>query len=91
MCPDDFLNIQAEAGEETTSSQGEWEDYNDTLNEVLTWLEQAEKKLKAQSQISNDVDVVKDQFHEHEVFYCLLSALSYALLFCTLNTIQLPY
>lgn len=61
--------LQAEAGEETTSSQGEWEDYNDTLTEVLTWLEQAEKNLKAQAQISNDVDEVKDQFHEHEVSY----------------------
>lgn len=59
---------QAEPGEETTSSQGEWEDYNDTLTEVLTWLEKAEKQLKGQAKISNDVDVVKDQFHEHEVW-----------------------
>ena len=59
--------IQAEAGEETTSSQGEWEDYNDTLMEVLGWLEKAEKQLKGQAKISNDVDEVKDQFHEHEV------------------------
>ena len=59
--------IQAEAGEETTSSQGEWEDYNDTLMEVLGWLEKAEKQLKGQAKISTDVDEVKDQFHEHEV------------------------
>lgn len=39
------------------------------MTEVLTWLEQAEKNLKAQAQISNDVDEVKDQFHEHEVRY----------------------
>lgn len=61
------FNFQAETGEETTSSQGEWEEYNDTLNDVLTWLAQAEKNLNAQSMISNDVDEVKDQFHEHEV------------------------
>ncbi|XP_028414557.1 dystrophin-like isoform X10 [Dendronephthya gigantea] len=59
---------EAEPGEETTSSQGEWEDYNDTLTEVLTWLEKAEKQLKGQAKISNDVDVVKDQFHDHEYF-----------------------
>ena len=59
--------LQAEPGEETTSSQGEWEDYNETLTEVLTWLEKAETQLKSQAKISNDVDVVKDQFHEHEV------------------------
>jgi dystrophin len=37
------------------------------LTEVLSWLEKAEKQLKGQAKISNDVDVVKDQFHEHEV------------------------
>ena len=34
---------------------------------MLGWLEKAEKQLKGQAKISNDVDEVKDQFHEHEV------------------------
>ena len=45
----------------------EWEDYNDTLAQVLTWLEQAEGQLKQQEPVSNNVDKVKDQFREHEV------------------------
>ena len=45
----------------------EWEDYNDTLSQVLTWLEQAEAQLKQQEPVSNNVDKVKDQFREHEV------------------------
>ena len=45
----------------------EWEDYNDTLSQVLTWLEQAEAQLKQQEPVSSNVDKVKDQFREHEV------------------------
>ena len=45
----------------------EWEDYNETLTQVLTWLLQAETQLKQQAPVSVDVDVVKEQFREHEV------------------------
>ena len=45
----------------------EWEDYTANLGEVLQWLTKAEDTLKNQERISGNVDVVKDQFHEHEV------------------------
>ena len=45
-----------------------WEDYSSQLNEVLLWLSKAESKLKSQPSVSRNVDIVKDQFHEHEVF-----------------------
>lgn len=45
----------------------EWDDYNETLNQVLAWLLQAETQLKQQENISDQVDQVKEQFREHEV------------------------
>ena len=61
--------FQALPGEEKTSSPGEWRDYYEKLNDVLAWLEKAEKQLNSQAKISDDVDVVKDQFHEYEVIW----------------------
>lgn len=43
------------------------ENYQTALEEVLTWLLSAEDALQAQGDISNDVEVVKEQFHTHEV------------------------
>ena len=49
------------------STLSEWEDYNETLAQVLTWLLQAETQLKQQTPVSEKVDIVKEQFREHEV------------------------
>lgn len=45
----------------------EWDDYNETLTQVLTWLLQAETQLKQQEPVSDIVDQVKEQFRTHEV------------------------
>ena len=45
----------------------EWDDYNETLTQVLAWLLQAETQLKQQEPVSDVVDLVKEQFREHEV------------------------
>lgn len=44
------------------------ENYQTALEEVLTWLLSSEDALQAQGDISNDVEVVKEQFHTHEVY-----------------------
>lgn len=49
-------------------SEMELENYQTALEEVLTWLLSAEDALQAQGDISNDVEVVKEQFHTHEVY-----------------------
>lgn len=41
--------------------------YQDTLESVLTWLLEAENLLHKQGELAQDVQNVKDQFHEHEV------------------------
>uniref|UniRef100_A0A8C3DMH1 Dystrophin n=1 Tax=Corvus moneduloides TaxID=1196302 RepID=A0A8C3DMH1_CORMO len=50
------------------------ENYQTALEEVLTWLLSAEDALQAQGDISNDVEVVKEQFHTHEGFMMELTA-----------------
>lgn len=45
----------------------EWDDYNETLTQVLTWLLHAETQLNQQEPVSVNVDQVKEQFREHEV------------------------
>ncbi|XP_014809544.1 PREDICTED: dystrophin isoform X9 [Calidris pugnax] len=50
------------------------ENYQTALEEVLTWLLSAEDSLQAQGDISNDVEVVKEQFHTHEGFMMELTA-----------------
>lgn len=47
---------------------GDLENYQTALEEVLSWLLSAEDALQAQGDISNDVEVVKEQFHTHEVY-----------------------
>lgn len=49
-------------------SEMDLENYQTSLEEVLTWLLSAEDALQAQGDISNDVEVVKEQFHTHEVY-----------------------
>uniref|UniRef100_A0A8C9NDG7 Dystrophin n=1 Tax=Serinus canaria TaxID=9135 RepID=A0A8C9NDG7_SERCA len=53
---------------------GDLENYQTALEEVLSWLLSAEDALQAQGDISNDVEVVKEQFHTHEGFMMELTA-----------------
>ncbi|XP_074761572.1 dystrophin isoform X6 [Athene noctua] len=55
-------------------SEMDIENYQTALEEVLTWLLSAEDTLQAQGDISNDVEVVKEQFHTHEGFMMELTA-----------------
>ncbi|XP_027744427.1 dystrophin isoform X9 [Empidonax traillii] len=55
-------------------SEMDLENYQTALEEVLTWLLSAEDSLQAQGDISNDVEVVKEQFHTHEGFMMELTA-----------------
>ncbi|XP_010002791.1 PREDICTED: dystrophin [Chaetura pelagica] len=55
-------------------SEMDLENYQTALEEVLTWLLSAEDALQAQGNISNDVEVVKEQFHTHEGFMMELTA-----------------
>uniref|UniRef100_A0A8C4XTP7 Dystrophin n=1 Tax=Falco tinnunculus TaxID=100819 RepID=A0A8C4XTP7_FALTI len=55
-------------------SEMDLENYQTALEEVLTWLLSAEDTLQAQGDISNDVEVVKEQFHTHEGFMMELTA-----------------
>uniref|UniRef100_A0A663MF48 Dystrophin n=1 Tax=Athene cunicularia TaxID=194338 RepID=A0A663MF48_ATHCN len=55
-------------------SEMDIENYQTALEEVLTWLLSAEDALQAQGDISNDVEVVKEQFHTHEGFMMELTA-----------------
>lgn len=48
-------------------SKMDLDNYQTALEEVLTWLLSAEDALQAQGDISSDVEVVKEQFHTHEV------------------------
>lgn len=48
-------------------SEMDLDSYQTALEEVLTWLLSAEDALQAQGDISSDVEVVKEQFHTHEV------------------------
>lgn len=64
---------------------GDLENYQTALEEVLTWLLSAEDALQAQGDISNDVEVVKEQFHTHEVYvYTNLLKCIYFILFSLL-------
>ena len=71
-----FQKSQANRSDSPTpssvSTMSEWDDYNETLTQVLTWLIQAETQLKQQEAISQDVDLVKEQFREHEVLFDFL-------------------
>ncbi|KAM8819838.1 dystrophin-like [Eudromia elegans] len=57
-----------------TRSEMDLDSYQTALEEVLTWLLSAEDSLQAQGDISNDVEVVKEQFHTHEGFMMELTA-----------------
>nr|XP_013817322.1 PREDICTED: dystrophin isoform X6 [Apteryx mantelli mantelli] len=75
-----FLQEFLETVEEKTSSTSlmgsemDLDNYQTALEEVLTWLLSAEDALQAQGDISNDVEVVKEQFHAHEGFMMELTA-----------------
>ncbi|XP_071606693.1 dystrophin isoform X10 [Heliangelus exortis] len=74
--PPQFLETVEEKTFSTvrTRSDTDLENYQTALEEVLTWLLSAEDALKAQGDISNDVEVVKEQFHTHEGFMMELTA-----------------
>lgn len=42
--------------------------FQDALVSILTWLLEAKESLAKEEPISNDVQKVKDQFQEHEVY-----------------------
>ncbi|KAI5619629.1 dystrophin isoform X7 [Silurus asotus] len=50
------------------------ESYQNSLEEVLTWLLSAEDNLQAQPPISSFVEEVKEQFHTHEGYMIELTA-----------------
>ncbi|KAI5090181.1 dystrophin isoform 1, partial [Silurus meridionalis] len=50
------------------------ESYQNSLEEVLTWLLSAEDNLQAQPPISSSVEEVKEQFHAHEGYMIELTA-----------------
>ncbi len=58
----------------STSTEGSEEvvNYQDALESVLAWLLDAEDTLHKQAPISEDVQEVKQQFHEHEVKLILM-------------------
>ncbi|XP_065653209.1 utrophin-like isoform X2 [Hydra vulgaris] len=58
----------------SVSTMSEWDDFNETLQQVLTWLQQAETQLKNQENVSGNVDKVKEQFREHEDFMMILTS-----------------
>ena len=65
----DSLVSETSSVRDSVGSFKEWEDYSQALQDVLTWLSQAERTLESQRAISKDVDAVKEQFHSHEVIY----------------------
>ncbi|KAM9567431.1 dystrophin isoform 15-T15 [Guaruba guarouba] len=74
--PPQFLETVEEKTYSTMrmGSEMDLESYQTALEEVLTWLLSAEDALQAQGDISNDVEVVKEQFHTHEGFMMELTA-----------------
>ncbi|XP_068278928.1 LOW QUALITY PROTEIN: dystrophin [Nyctibius grandis] len=74
--PPQFLETVEQKTFSTTrmGSEMDLENYQTALEEVLTWLLSAEDALQAQGDISNDVEVVKEQFHTHEGFMMELTA-----------------
>ncbi|KAG8192219.1 hypothetical protein JTE90_014082 [Oedothorax gibbosus] len=62
------LDLSDESGESShISSASDLLLYQTTLEDVLTWLLEDEEKLKDQS-IPDNLDSIKEQFHEHEAF-----------------------
>ena len=52
----------------SVSTMPEFDDFNETLNQVLAWLLQAETRLKQRETVSDLSDnQVKEQFRDHEV------------------------
>ena len=41
--------------------------FQDALESILTWLLEAQDMLLKQDEVSTNVQIVKDQFQEHEV------------------------
>ena len=64
--PDSMVS-ETSSVRDSVGSFKEWEDYSSALQDVLNWLSQAERTLESQERISDDVDIVKKQFHAHEV------------------------
>ncbi|GIY17831.1 dystrophin [Caerostris darwini] len=52
---------------DTSHSSSDIASYQTSLEDVLTWLLEDEEKLKEQS-IGDNLDSIKEQFHEHETF-----------------------
>lgn len=61
--PEDMLSSPGPLQPDTN----QLENYQNSLEEVLTWLLSAEDGLQSQPPISSFVEEVKEQFHTHEV------------------------
>uniref|UniRef100_H0VDU5 Dystrophin n=1 Tax=Cavia porcellus TaxID=10141 RepID=H0VDU5_CAVPO len=61
-------------GSSLTETEVNLDSYQTALEEVLSWLLSAEDALRAQGEISNDVEEVKEQFHTHEGYMMDLTA-----------------
>ncbi|XP_006881922.1 PREDICTED: dystrophin-like [Elephantulus edwardii] len=53
-------------GRSLVGSEVNLDTYQTALEEVLSWLLSAEDALRAQGEVSSDVEEVKEQFHTHE-------------------------
>ena len=56
------------SGESGSTGSGEVGMYQESLEAVLAWLLQAESLIQEQGEVSDQVQIVKDQFHQHEVW-----------------------
>ncbi|XP_053333050.1 dystrophin isoform X2 [Clarias gariepinus] len=75
------VTLSSESPEDMLSSPGplqpdtnQLENYQNSLEEVLTWLLSAEDGLQSQPPISSFVEEVKEQFHTHERYMIELTA-----------------
>ncbi|KAF7230569.1 transcript variant X2 [Nothobranchius furzeri] len=69
------LSTLTESGAEMEGIlEADLDNYQATLEEVLTWLLSAEDALQMQDEVSDDVEEVKEQFHTHEAFMMELTA-----------------
>lgn len=68
---DDSTTARSEEMTETTasglSSLTDLTAFNASLEMTLTWLAEATERLHKMKPLSDEVETVKEQFHEHEV------------------------
>ncbi|XP_069746216.1 dystrophin isoform X6 [Narcine bancroftii] len=74
--PPKLMESSAEkpVGSSLVETEVDLDSYQTALEIVLTWLLTAEDSLQAQSEVSDDVEEVKEQFHAHEGFMMELTS-----------------